>query len=552
MASNSFVVGGGNVINLSSMFAVSAKAGSPTYLVLTGLDRDEYTAGATGATGTLNGNGHSTGFSSIGDDGRGADVVFTLQASTGRYYNSSYGYFDQMTYTASSSLNDVTNLSLFTTNDHNLATSYGNNAYAMDQLDPTGYLGSASIATQPHFSGVVPAQATPDSVIAAAQGFVGQAWNENGCWVLASSIAAEAGASLPVDSSMIGVSGHANGEWFVAFDGSKQSGNWQSLVKAGEIVVIGSASMGHITTVVSGSGSTAMLIDNITYVNASGAIVNSANDGSASDVTISAAHLASQEWSGVNASMVKIYELDAPVVTALVATDKLALHASQLLSQVFSAADPAGKALTQYQIYDTATSDSLLVNGATVAAHTAAAAATVTSLAAVSLQTGTSAVSDMVEVRAFNGTYWGDWQSLGVTTGAAAAAPAPVVPVAPKVLAPTLAHQTANQGWADGAKIALTLPANTFSDPQGQHLSYSAYQVGGTSVTSWLSFNAATDTFSGLVPKTASGLVTLEVLATNSSGLSTTDVFTVGLGAAAVSLVGQAPVVHGAELIHFA
>ena len=66
MTTNSFVVSGGQSIGLSSMFSPSTKAGSPAYLVLNGLDRNEYTAGASGATGVLVGNGHSAAFSSIG------------------------------------------------------------------------------------------------------------------------------------------------------------------------------------------------------------------------------------------------------------------------------------------------------------------------------------------------------------------------------------------------------------------------------------------------------------------------------------------------------
>ncbi len=188
----------------------------------------------------------------------------------------------------------------------------------MMQVDTAGYLGSATVVTQPKFSGAVPAQATPDSIAAVAQGFVGQAWNMDGCWVLASAIAADAGTSLPVQSTAIGLPGQANGEWIVAFNGPDgQSGNWQSQVKEGEVVVIGTAGGGgHITTCVSGSGASAMLVDNATYVNGSGKVTNLANDGSSSDIVVAAPHLASQEWAGVAASSVVIYELDTPIVVS--------------------------------------------------------------------------------------------------------------------------------------------------------------------------------------------------------------------------------------------
>ena len=188
----------------------------------------------------------------------------------------------------------------------------------MMQVDAGGYLGSATVVTQRNSTGTVPNQATPGSIVAAANSFIGQAWNMNGCWILASTIAADAGTSLPAQSTLIGLPGQSNGEWIVAYNGpAGQSGNWQSMVTAGEIVVIGTAGGGgHITTCVSGTGSTALLVDNATYVNGSGQVQNYANDGSMSDIIVAAPHAASQEWAGVQANSVVIYELDTPVVTS--------------------------------------------------------------------------------------------------------------------------------------------------------------------------------------------------------------------------------------------
>ena len=118
------------------------------------------------------------------------------------------------------------------------------------------------LVTRSNFTATVPSQATPDSIASVANSFVGQAWNMDGCWVLTSTIAAEAGTSLPVQSTLIGLPGQSNGEWIVAFNGpTGQSGNWQSMVTAGEIVVIGTpGGGGHITTCVAGTGSSAMLV----------------------------------------------------------------------------------------------------------------------------------------------------------------------------------------------------------------------------------------------------------------------------------------------------
>ncbi|HUN41690.1 MAG TPA: putative Ig domain-containing protein [Acetobacteraceae bacterium] len=503
-------------ISLAEMFGVTAGSSDPTYLVLTMLDRSEYTAGASGATGTLTGNGHTLSLSSLGGDGRGAGIVFTYQASTGLYYNSTYGYLNQLVYNSSSSAGDVTNLSLFGMSNLSEANSFASNPDLMMEVDASGYIGSATVVTSPGYIATVPAQATPDSIAAAANSLVGDAWNMDGCWVLASTISAEAGASLPVQSTLVGLPGQANGEWIVAFNGpAGQSGNWQSMVTAGEMIVFEPAGGGgHITTCVSGSGSTAMLVDNITYIGSNGQILNSANDGSSSDVLISAPHLASQEFAGVSASTVVIYELDTPIVTANVTSDSLACNASQSLGGLLSATDPANKAITSWQIYDTASNDDLVLNGTDYSDHSASNALTASSLVAVSLLAGASPTSDTLQVRAYNGSYWGDWTSLGVT----------IVPTAAPASAPMLESQTANQTWVGGRAFSVALPSGTFKDPQAETLAYAATLASGQALPSWLTFNATTDSFSGTAPTTAETL-SIKVTAVDTSGLSVTDTF---------------------------
>ncbi len=61
---------------------------------------------------------------SAGGDGRGIGITFTYQVPTGRYFNSTFGYLDQLTYTSSASGGDVTSLSLFGTSDLSLATMH--------------------------------------------------------------------------------------------------------------------------------------------------------------------------------------------------------------------------------------------------------------------------------------------------------------------------------------------------------------------------------------------------------------------------------------------
>ncbi len=103
------------------------------------------------------------------------------------------------------------------------------------------------------------------------------------------------------------------------------------------------------------------------------------------------------------------------------------------------------------------------------------------------------------------------------------------------VHAPLLTGQTAAQTWSLGQKVSFTLASNTFTDPQGQKLTYSATQADGTALPSWLSFNATTGTFTGTVANTAAGL-SLTVTATDASGLPASETFSVQTPAAAPKL----------------
>lgn len=121
-----------------------------------------------------------------------------------------------------------------------------------------------------------------------------------------------------------------------------------------------------------------------------------------------------------------IYELDTPVVSALVTSDTLALHVSQSLAPLFSAFDPGNRLTTSRQIYNTALSDSLIMSGVSHSNHSVGSALTTSSVGLVSLLTGGAATTDTLEVRAYNGLYWGDWQSLSVAIGGSGPNPTPV------------------------------------------------------------------------------------------------------------------------------
>ena len=538
----------GQQIDVASLLDITAGS-NPTYVVVSLLDRDEYAAASNGNTGTLSGHGNTIGFSNIGGDSDTVGIVFTYNASTGQYTNTTYGNLANLIYTASTNPNDNTSISFFTTNVSTVANQYANDPYTLERYVPasTTYVGSTSVVTQPSFVGPTPTQATPDSIEAAAMSFVGKAWNMDGCWVLASNISAEAGASLPITSTSLGIPGVASGEWIVAYNGpAGQIGNWESMIAAGEMVVFEtSATSGHITTVAFGSGSSAMLVDNITYVNQYGQIVNSANDGSPNDIIISAPHPASQEWAQAVAGSVVVYELDCPIVTVTTAVSTDAAGKTAALASLFSASNPlTGQAITEYQFYDVGTggagSDSFMVDGTDEIGHSAANAITVSSsaLSTVNLLAGTSSGTDTIEVRAFNGLYWGDWVSMTVdVTGN-------VNPLSP----PTATAQTPTQTWAQGEVVKLTLAADIFTDPQQEALTYSATLANGAALPAWLQFNATTETFSGTVPSGTTGL-DIQVTATDTSGLSATETFTVVTPGASAAAAVPFPFANANDVI---
>jgi len=97
--------------------------------------------------------------------------------------------------------------------------------------------------------------------------------------------------------------------------------------------------------------------------------------------------------------------------------------------------------------------------------------------------------------------------------------------------APVLASQTANQNTLTGSAFSLTLPVGTFTDVDaGETLAYTATLADGSALPSWLSFNAATRTFSG-TPASA-GTLNIKVTATDLGGLTATEGFSVAVATA--------------------
>jgi hypothetical protein len=146
---------------------------------------------------------------------------------------------------------------------------------------------------------------------------------------------------------------------------------------------------------------------------------------------------------------------------------------------------------------------------------------------------GYDSTTGMVEVRnpwgTESGQYWDTTFEVSlstlladgdtITVDNAGNGPSPVAP-------PVLATQTAAQSWKLGQTVNFALAANTFTDPQGQKLTYSATLSNGAALPSWLTFNTTTGTFTGTVANNTAGL-SIKVTATDTSGLSASETFTV-------------------------
>lgn len=147
---------------------------------------------------------------------------------------------------------------------------------------------------------------------------------------------------------------------------------------------------------------------------------------------------------------------------------------------------------------------------------------------------GYDSTTGMLEIRnpwgTMAGQYWDTTFEVGlsalladgdtITTDNVGTQTAPVAPIA--------TTQTPTQTWKEGQAINFTLPSATFTDPQGETLTYSARLANGAALPSWLKFNTRTDTFSGRAPNSAMSL-SLKVTATDTSGLSASDTFTANI-----------------------
>ena len=95
--------------------------------------------------------------------------------------------------------------------------------------------------------------------------------------------------------------------------------------------------------------------------------------------------------------------------------------------------------------------------------------------------------------------------------------------------APTVATAIPDQTAMSGTAFSYEVPAATFADADGDTLTYTATLADDTALPSWLSFTAATRTFSGT--PTAAETVSVKVTASDASD-SVSDTFDIVVSAA--------------------
>ncbi|MDJ0939049.1 MAG: putative Ig domain-containing protein [Woeseiaceae bacterium] len=123
-----------------------------------------------------------------------------------------------------------------------------------------------------------------------------------------------------------------------------------------------------------------------------------------------------------------------------------------------------------------------------------------------------------------------DIEVIATDSGGLTASDVFTLNIADANFAPTLDNALLDQGATEGAALNFAVPGNAFSDPDnGDSLSYSARLSDGTALPAWLQFDALTQTFTGTPPNNSNGSLDIEVIATDSGGLTASDVFTLNI-----------------------
>ncbi len=483
-STGSIVASSGESFALSSLFSIPS---GYSQIKLQIVDDNNYALANPGNGGYVSGNGLQSVFNYASGTDITAYAIFTYDTSVGDYVDQGgLGSLSALSYVAASGVNHGEMISIFT------PTASG------------GWSDAADLYVVVQSSAATTSAATPQNLCAIAETYVGQTWNNDGCWLLTADIAARAGASLPLTSAYYSTltnpaAPRANGEWIVVYNANTQSNptlaEAEAMLQPGDVLSFAwqGDKVGHSLTVVSGYGANALTIDN------SGP---AATDGSASDIVIQAAHSLAAEWGGqggssiADATTIQIYRLDTPTITIANPRDSVPLGQSVILATLTSAQDAGGAGhlpITAYAFYDVhadgSAGDSFDITGSTPhEAGTASAPLVVSAASAASVfLEENAATTDIVYVRAFNGSYWGDWASFAVTFAPTKTATAAVTQFqagalkAPVIVTDSAAAVTASLDALQALAAGGDLASITLTDSGAPSLSLTAKQVGADS-----------------------------------------------------------------------
>ncbi|MBZ9757297.1 putative Ig domain-containing protein [Mesorhizobium sp. ESP6-5] len=96
---------------------------------------------------------------------------------------------------------------------------------------------------------------------------------------------------------------------------------------------------------------------------------------------------------------------------------------------------------------------------------------------------------------------------------------------------PIVANALPDYETAEGASFSVVLPADAFSDPDGQSLTPSAKLADGSALPSWLTFDAVTRTLSGEPPSGSEGAIDVTITASDGV-LQVSDTLSLTIGSA--------------------
>jgi hypothetical protein len=88
---------------------------------------------------------------------------------------------------------------------------------------------------------------------------------------------------------------------------------------------------------------------------------------------------------------------------------------------------------------------------------------------------------------------------------------------------PVLANAVPSQVITVGNALSYTIPSNTFTDADSNTITLSALKSPSAALPSWISFNPATNVFSGSPASTDAGTLTIRITATDTMGTTTHD-----------------------------